>query len=224
MISTRVLLIDDQQLIRAGVRRILGECDEIEVVGEAATGEEGLVLAKKLRPDVVLMDIHMPGMGGLEATRRLRMLENPPAVIALSVSGQEPYPSHLLAAGAGGYLSKDCASDEVVEAVLAVRSGKRYISRDVAKDYALTHAVGDPTGSPTPSLSSRETEILTLTCQGRNAKDIGNLLHISPGTVRTYRHRIYEKLGVRTPVELLREAWNHGLIPEESGAELPPAR
>ncbi len=224
MIPTRVLLIDDQQLIRAGVRRILGECAEIEVVGEAATGEEGLVLAKQLRPDVVLMDIHMPGMGGLEATRRLRTLENPPAVIALSVSGQEPYPSHLFAAGAEGYLSKDCASDEVVEAVLAVRLGKRYISRDVAQEYALSHAVADPSGNPTPSLSSRETEILTLTCQGRNAKDIGNLLHLSPATVRTYRHRIYEKLGVGSSVELLREAWNHGLIPDESGTEPPPAR
>jgi two-component system invasion response regulator UvrY len=224
MVPIRVLLIDDQQLIRAGVRRILGECREIEVVGEAATGEEGLAQARRLRCDVVLMDIHMPGIGGLEATRRLKTLNPPPAVIALSVSGQEPYPSHLFAAGAEGYLSKDCASDEVVEAVLAVRSGKRYISRDVAQDYALSHAVAAPAGASTLSLSCRETEILTLTCQGRNTKDIGNLLHISPATVRTYRHRIYGKLGVRTSVELLREAWNHGLIPDEPGTEPPLAR
>ncbi len=218
MKRVRVFLIDDQKLIRTGVRKILEEEEGIDVIGEASSGEEGLRFARELKPDVVLVDIHMPGMGGLETTRQLAAIDPRPRVIGLSVSGQEPYPSHLFAVGAQGYLSKDCAADEVIEAVRAVMDGVRYLSRDVAQDYALAHA--DPAlGSP--NLSCRETEILGLLCEGRNAKDIAEALHISPSTVRTYRHRLYAKLNVHSPIELMREVWAQGLIPGQVGQESP---
>ncbi len=211
MHRVRVFLIDDQHLIRTGVRKILEGEDDIDVVGEASSGEEALGLVRALKPDIVLMDIHMPGMGGLEATRQLAALDPRPRIIGLSVSGQEPYPSHLFAVGAQGYLSKDCAADEMIAAVRAVMEGERYLSRDVAQDYALMHA--DP-ASGQANLSCRETEILTLLCEGKNAKDIGERLHLSPNTVRTYRHRLYAKLKVHTPIELVREAWIQGLVPD----------
>ncbi|MHB1543230.1 MAG: response regulator [Gammaproteobacteria bacterium] len=216
MNRVRVFLIDDQKLIRTGVRKILEDEEDIDVVGEASSGEEALRLVRDLKPDVVLMDIHMPGMGGLETTRQLASLDPRPRIIGLSVSGQEPYPSHLFAVGAQGYLSKDCAADEVIEAVWAVMDGERYLSRDVAQDYALTHA--DP-ASGQANLSCRETEILVLLCEGRNAKDIAETLHISPSTVRTYRHRLYAKLNVHSPIELIREVWLQGLIPGQVGPE-----
>lgn len=215
MQRVRIFLIDDQQLIRTGVRKILETEVDFEVIGEAATGEEGLRAVRVFKPDVVLMDIHMPGMGGLETTRQLAALDPRPHIIGLSVSGQEPYPSHLFAVGAEGYLSKDCAADEMIEAVWAVMNGERYLSRDVAQEYALAHA--DPASGH--HLSCRETEILSLLCAGRKAKDIAEILHISPSTVRTYRHRLYAKLNVHTPVELIREVWQQGLIPDAVAPE-----
>lgn len=207
----KVLLVDDHQLVRAGIRRILDDAEDIEVCGEAGSGEEALKQVKQTRPEVVLMDVNMPGIGGLEATRKLLRLDESLKIIALTVHVDEPYPSRLLEAGALGYLTKSCDEQEILNAIRAVHVGQRYIGADIARQMALSGLSGK-TKNPFDKLSQREIQVMMMITQGQKVQEISDILCLSPKTVSTYRYRLYEKLGVSNDVELTHLAIRHHMI------------
>lgn len=210
----KVLLVDDHELVRTGIRRLLDDTSGIKVVGEAESGEEAFLEVRKLKPDVVLMDVSMPGIGGLEATRKLMQLDAGLKVIIVTIHTEEPFPTRLLEAGAAGYLTKDCGINEIVNAIRAVVEGERYIGAEIAQQMALTMMPGG-TNSPFQTLSQREMQVMMMVTQGQNVQQISDKLCLSPKTISTYRHRLFEKLNVDNDVELTRLAIRHGIL--ESG-------
>ena len=209
-----VFLVDDHELVRTGIRRILEEAGDIVVVGEAADGDEALKAARKAEPDVVLMDVNMPGMGGIEATRRMVRLIPNAKVIALTVLDDDPFPARLNDAGAVGYLTKGCPAKEMIEAVRTVHRGLPYVASSVARKHMIADWQG-MTSTPFQELSAREMQVAMMILDGQRTQDISDALSLSPKTVSTYRQRIYEKLRVKTDVELTRLAYRHGLIVEQ---------
>lgn len=207
----KILLVDDHELVRLGIKRLLQDVMGLKVVGEAGTGEEAIKLAKETIPDVVLMDVQMPGIGGLEATRKM-IRHNPDIkVLALTIYGDEPYPSRLLQAGAVGYITKGCAAEEMIRAVRTVHSGQRYISTDIAQQLALKRFTKSEL-SPIDLLSERELQIMLMITSGQKVQEISNKLCLSPKTVNSYRYRIFEKLGIHSDVELTLTAMRLGLV------------
>jgi two-component system, NarL family, invasion response regulator UvrY len=211
----KIMLVDDHRLVRAGLRRVLQEVSDMSVVAEASSGEEALDLAREHSPDVVLMDINMPGIGGLECTRRLLQRSPTTKVIAVSMHMEEPYPSRFLAGGAAGYLSKDSAADEVA-AIRRVHAGGHYVAADVAGNLAATLVRGSG-NSPFEQLSQRETQVMLMVTKGYGTQEISDRLHLSPKTVSTYRYRLFEKLNVTNDVELTRMAMRYGLLEDKAG-------
>jgi two-component system invasion response regulator UvrY len=207
----KVMVVDDHELVRTGISRILNDAPGVRVVGEAASGEEALEVVATIQPDVLLMDVSMPGIGGLEATRKLVQYNSELKVIVVSVHSEEPFPSRMLKAGARGYLTKGCAVDEIVAAIKAVYSGERYIGADVAQTLALKMTPGGDL-SPFDALSPREMQVMLMLTQGQRLQIISDKLCLSPKTVSTYRHRLYEKLKVDSDVDLARIAMNYGII------------
>ena len=212
----RIMLVDDHRLVRAGLKRVLTEVADMEVVAEASSGEEALELVRDITPDIVLMDINMPGIGGLEATRRLLQRSPAAKVIVVSMHLEEPYPSRMLAAGAAGYISKDSAADEVVTAIRRVHGGGHYVAADVAGNLAASLVKGPSGASPFDQLSQRETQVMLMVTKGYSTQEISDSLHLSPKTVSTYRYRLFEKLGVGNDVELTRMAMRYGLLDERA--------
>ena len=208
----RILLVDDHALFRTGMKGILETRDDMEVVGEADTGEAALELVRKSSPDVVLMDIHMPGIGGIEATRRILRMAPEVKVIALTALDDEPFPSRLLDAGAVGYLTKGCPAEELVEAIQRVMQDEHYLSADVAQKLSLSALVNKGHASPLAKLSPRELQVMTMIAQGRTTQQISDALFLSPKTVSTYRTRLFDKLGVSNDVELTHFALRHGVV------------
>lgn len=210
----RVVLVDDHELVRTGVKGIIDGAMDMQVVAEAATGEEAIELVGKHTPDVVLMDVHMPGMGGIEATRRLLHKYDRLKVIALTALGEDPFPSRLNEVGAQGYLTKGCPAQEMIHAIRTVYMGKPYIAEEVAKKHVLSEWQG-LSGNPFSGLSSRETQVLMQILEGRKNYQISDILCLSPKTVSTYRQRVMEKLNVHNDVELTRLAYRHGLLDDD---------
>lgn len=207
----KVLLVDDHELVRIGIRRLLQDVNGIKVIGEASTGEEAIRLAKELIPDVVLMDVQMPGIGGLEATRKM-IRHNPDVkVLALTVFDDEPYPSRLLQAGAAGYITKGCDTEEMIRAVRTVHSGQRFLSSEIAQQLALKRFTKDEK-SPLDILSERELQIMLMITSGQKVQEISDKLCLSPKTVNSYRYRIFEKLSINNDVELTLLAIRLGLV------------
>jgi len=207
----KVLLVDDHDLVRLGIKRLLQDVQGIKVVGEAASGEEAVIVARELVPDVVVMDINMPGVGGLEATRKM-VRHNPDIkVLALTVYEDEPYPSRLLQAGAAGYITKGCHHEEMVKAIRTIYTGQRYISPNIAQQIAIKRfSKGEQ--SPLDILSERELQIMLMITQGQKVQDISKKLCLSPKTVNSYRYRIFEKLGIDSDVELTLLAMRLGML------------
>jgi DNA-binding NarL/FixJ family response regulator len=203
----RVFLLDDHGLMRAGYRMMLEPHADIEVVGEASTGEEALPAIRRLKPDVVLCDLHMPGVSGLDITERLVKGKSPARVIIVSVQTDGPMPRRLLDAGAFGYLGKCCEATELLKAIREVARGRRYLGADIAQALAL----GEQGGSPFDLLSRREMEISLLFCQGLRAEDIARRLSLSGKTVATHKYRLMDKLGIKDTVALARMAAQHGV-------------
>mgnify|MGYP001548217785 CR=1 len=207
----KVLLVDDHQLVRSGINRILQDAEGIDVVGEASSGEEAISLTREIKPNVVLMDVSMPGIGGIEATRKLLRVDENLKIIALTVYADEPYPTSLLEAGASGYLTKGCEVTEIVNAINTVTRGERYLGKDIAQQMALSALPGGKK-NPFDKLSQREVQVMLMITQGKKLQDISDKLCLSPKTVSTYRYRIYEKLDVDNDVELTHLAIRHGMV------------
>lgn len=214
-----VMLVDDHELVRSGVRRLLDDTPGIRVVEEAASGEDALARITEVHPDVLLMDVNMPGIGGLEATRKLLQMDPALRIIVCTVHAEEPFPTRLMEAGAVGYLTKDCGIEEIVTAIRAVFSGERYICTSVARHLALSSLPGGAaSNTPFDRLSQREMQVMLMVTQGHNVQAISDKLCLSPKTVSTYRHRLFEKLGVLNDIELLRLAIRHGMVQDHEQA------
>ncbi len=207
----KVLLVDDHELVRTGIRSILEGAADMQVVGEAAGGDDALKVARKLEPDVVMMDVNMPGMGGIEATRRMVRQLPSVKVIALTVLDDDPFPARLNEAGALGYLTKGCPASEMLDAIRMVNRGQPYVASSVARKHMLADWQGLAT-TPFEDLSFREMQVAMMILDGQRTQEISDGLCLSPKTVSTYRQRIYEKLGVKNDVELTRLAYRHNLI------------
>lgn len=207
----KVLVVDDHELVRVGFVRMLSDVNGIHVSGHADCGESALEQIRERPPDVVLMDVRMPGMGGLEATRRALRIDPDLKIIAVTVCDEEPFPSRLLEAGAQGYVTKGANVREMVSAIRKVHVGQRYLSADVAQRLALKPYQNDQR-SPFDMLSSREMQISMMVVGCFKVQNISETLHLSPKTVNSYRYRIFEKLNVTSDVELALLAIKHGMI------------
>ncbi len=213
----KVLIVDDHQMVRFGTRRLLEDESGLQIVGEASSGEEAIEAVDALNPQVVLMDVQMPGIGGLEATRRCLRVAPDVKVIALSMHDGEPFPSKLFEAGAKGYVSKRSDPEELILAIRKVMAGQRYISTDIAQNLAL-RPFAEVQQSPFEQLSGREMQIALMVIRGMGAAEMGKKLILSPKTVNSYRYRIFEKLDIKNDVELTKLAIQHGLLETESVA------
>ncbi len=207
----RIITVDDHALVRECLVRALSKMSNIQVVGEAEDGEAGVRLARELNPDVVLMDIVMPGMGGLEATQRIVRHSDRTAVIALTACKEAPFPAQMLKAGARGYLTKGVSMRELEAAIRRVFAGKRYVCTEVAQELA-SYAYEDKQHSPFDVLSHREMQIMMMVVGCQKVRDISGSLHLSPKTVNSYRYRIFEKLNISSDVELVLLAVKHGMV------------
>lgn len=210
-----VLLVDDHELVRTGVRGLLerhGEPAGIHVVGEAASGEEALEVLPRLRPDVILMDLNMPGLGGLETTRRVLASDPRVKVIVLTVQDEGPYPRWLLDSGAAGYLTKGCPVEELIHAVTTAMRGDRHVS---PRFHEQLDAQALPPG-PLDRLSPRERQILLLLVHGLRQQEIAAELGVNVKTVSTYKARLREKLGCESDMDLLRLAMEQGITRSHS--------
>ncbi len=216
---TRVMLVDDHSLVREGLRHVLAATPGVEIIAEAGDGETALRLAAELKPDLVVMDLSMPGMGGLEVTTRLRELLPQVKVLILSVQDHPEYVLGAVRAGAQGYLRKDTSPAELREGLRAVARGESYFSPPVARH--LTNAVrgeGDDTTDPgqrLARLTPREREVLIGIAGGETSRAMAARLGISPRTIETYREGLTRKLGIRTVAGLVRFALDAGLVKPE---------
>ena len=215
MAKLRILLVDDHTLLRQGLRKILQECPEWEVVAEASDGRDALRQALAVNPDVAILDIGMPAMNGIEATSQMVRRLPDIRILILSMHLNEAYIVQSVKAGAKGYLLKDCADVELIRAVTALASGKSYFSPAVAKvmlDDYIRHLAETGITDRYDSLSEREREILQLLAEGHSNKAVAGLLSISPATVETHRAHILQKLNVHNAAELVLYAVRRGII------------
>lgn len=206
-----VLVVDDHDLIRVGICRLLAEVPDLTVVGQAGSGEEAITMVRDLVPNIVFMDIRMPGIGGLEATQRILSQHPEIKVIVVSAFNDEVYPATLLKAGASGYITKNADTDEIKIAVQTVLSDNIYVSPQLAQMLVVS-GMSNNAKSPLAQLSQRELQIAELITSGKRANDVAVTLNISPKTINTYKYRIYEKLGVTNDVELTLAAVKYGLV------------
>lgn len=212
----RVFLADDHAVIRDGLRMLLEAQGDVTVIGDAADGRQAVQQASRLCPDVIVLDIAMPELNGLEAMRQIRQNCPTTQVVMLSMHSTSEHIYRAFAAGASGYLLKESAGAEVVDAVRAVYAGRRYASRQIDLsqiDEMLNVPSAAQPKSPLERLSAREREILQLVVEGKSSVEIGRILAVSPKTVETYRSRLMQKLGVSDLAGLIRFALEHGLTP-----------
>lgn len=205
-----IVLVDDHELVRTGFRMILQQQPDIRIRGEAGTAEEGLRLIRTLAPDIALVDVHMPGMSGIELTERVVRSKLHTRIVIVTVVDDARFPKRLLDAGALGYLTKGCSAEELLAAVRQVATGRRYLAPAVAQQLAL--ATLDGTESPFDALSSRELEVAMMLVRGKPLTLIGEQLNLSPKTVSTYKQRLMEKLNVDHVISLSHLMATHGLI------------
>jgi two-component system, NarL family, response regulator NreC len=210
-----VLLVDDHAMFRAGIRALLEAEGRLEVVGEASSGDEAVDLVRELRPDVVVMDLSMPGSNGLEATRRIAALELHTSVLVLTVHAEEEYLVPVVEAGASGYLTKTSADTDLLEAIKVVSRGQVFLPPKATTLLLKQYKASESDDAVSlKDLSTREQEVLALTAEGFSSREIGKKLFISPKTVDTYRSRIMDKLGLSHRSDLVRFALRVGLLKE----------
>ena len=211
----KILLVDDHELVRSGIRLILERVAGFVVVAEVKSGEDAIRYCRKDAPDIVLMDVNMPGIGGLEATKQIvRMSENT-RVICLSMHAENPIPAKVMQMGASGFITKDAEPEEMIRAVHKVVAGQKYVSPDIAQQIAIGKLDFND-ANPFEQLSDRELEITLMLVKGQRVPGIANSLNISAKTVNTYRYRMFEKLDISTDVELTHLALRYKLITSDT--------
>lgn len=208
--------MDDHELIRSGVKSLLKNVADVIIIGEASSGEQGVKVARELKPDIVLMDVMMPGIGGLEATRKLKQVEPNIKIIALTACDEDPFPYRMLQAGAEGFLTKDSGLDEIKLAISKVYAGQKYISPEIAQELAL-RKLSDKDNTPFDKLSDREMQVTLMIIHGQSVQIISEKLCLSPKTVNTYRYRIFDKLKVNNDVELTHLAIRYNILDKDIG-------
>lgn len=213
-----VMIVDDHALVRMGIRRLLDDADDIEVVAEVDSGESALITAKSCNLDVVLLDMKMPGIDGLEVTRRMTRSQPNIKIIAVTAFAKEPFPSRILQAGALGYLTKESGVTEMTDAIRKVYKGEKYLSAEIAQVLAL-NSISDKSDAESPFdlLSERELQVTLMIARGMGALEMAEQLCISPKTVNGYRYRLFAKLEIKNDVELVYLALKHNLI-EQPGS------
>ncbi len=210
-----VLLVDDHELVRVGVKRILDDVKGITVTGEVNCGEDAIKWCRTNKVDIVLMDMNMPGIGGLETTKRILRYHPDVRVIMLTIYTENPLPMKVMQAGARGYLSKASTPQDMVNAIRTVNAGQRYIAPDIAQQMALSQ-INPQTDNPLSCLSDRELQIMLMITKGQKVSDISEQLNLSPKTVNSYRYRMFSKLNIGGDVELTHMAIRYGLFDTES--------
>lgn len=211
----KVFLVDDHELVRTGIRRILEDVRGIKVVGEAHSGEDAVKWCRTEQADIVLMDMNMPGIGGLEATKKILRFNPDMKVIVLTIHTENPFPTKVMQAGAAGYLTKGACPDEMVNAIRMVQSGQRYLSPEIAQQMALSQFTPD-SENPFKELSERELQVMIMITKGEKVTDISEQLNLSPKTVNSYRYRLFNKLNISGDVELTHLAIRHGILNAET--------
>ncbi len=209
-----VMLVDDHAVVRAGYRLLLSQSSHIEIVREAERGEEACQYYAECKPDVVVMDLSMPGMGGLATIRRIRARDPDARILAFSIHDESVYAKRALEAGATGYISKSCAPEILVEAVLAVARNEHYIEREIAQRLAMQKLTGQDAAANLQTLSAREFDVFCLLAQGRTPREIAGELRLSYKTTANYSSLIKSKLGVNTSAEMARLALQQGIFKE----------
>jgi two-component system invasion response regulator UvrY len=207
----KILVVDDHDLVRTGIVRILKDVKDFKVVAELGSGEEAVEYCRKQSPDIVLMDISMPGIGGLEATRKVTRICDDAKVICISMHKDNPFPTKVMQAGAYGFITKDAEHNEMITAIYKVHSGQKYISPEIAQLIALGQ-LDNTSDNPFSDLSDRELEIAIMITRGEKVTEIAKYLHISAKTVNTYRYRMFDKLCVTSDVGLTHLALRHKII------------
>lgn len=197
----KVLIVDDHALVRMGIRRLLEDMSDVDVVADAESGEQALVFVKTHNPDVVLLDMKMPGIDGWEVTRRLKKSSPQVKVIAVTAMCSEPLPTRVLQLGAMGYLTKESGAEEMAAAIRKVAKGEKYLSAEIAQKIAI-NSLSDSQESPFDLLSEREMQVMLMITRGMNVQDIADRLFLSTKTINGYRYRMFEKLGIKNDVEL----------------------
>lgn len=197
----KILLVDDHELVRTGIAALLNAIEDVQVVKVAQSGEEALTCMNTTPIDVVVMDVNMPGIGGIEACRRILQQNRETRIVAISVHNNGPVPNQLIKMGVLGFVSKNATTEEMMDAIRKAQQGEMYICRDVLDNLAQQHSK-----SPFCKLSQRESEIVTLILQGKTIQEMAEMLALSDKTVNTYRYRMYEKLKIKNDVELTRLA------------------
>jgi len=208
--KTTIVLVDDHAVVRAGVRRLLEQEPLFEVIGEAESGEKAYQIFGELKPDVMVMDLSMPGMGGLEAIRRILMRYEKAKILVLSMHEDLSFANQALKLGAKGYLIKNALADDLVKSIETVSNGEVFLSAEIAKKMAMQSISGDK--DPIHELSAREFEIFRLLAEGLDIDAIASTLNISSKTVSNYQTMIKQKLDLNSPVELIRYAIKTGVI------------
>ena len=208
--KTTIVLVDDHAVVRAGVRRLLEQESLFEVIGEAESGEKAYQVFGELKPDVMVMDLSMPGMGGLEAIRRILMRYEKAKILVLSMHEDLSFANQALKLGAKGYLIKNALADDLVKSIETVSIGEVFLSDEIAKKMAMQSILGDK--DPIHELSAREFEIFRLLAEGLDIDGIATTLNISSKTVSNYQTMIKQKLDINSPVELIRYAIKTGVI------------
>lgn len=213
----KVLIVDDHALVRMGIRRLLDDTQDIQVIGEAQNGEEALLMVQQHRPDIILLDMKMPGIDGWEVIRRLKSSSASSKIIAVSALSVEPLPSRVLQLGAMGYLSKETSIDEMTDAIRKVHHGERYMSAQLAQNLVMQR-LNPVSQTPFEELTEREMQVMLLITSGVAVPEISKRLFLSTKTINSYRYRMFEKLNVKNDVELTHLAIKHSIIerPDEA--------
>ena len=211
----KILLVDDHELVRSGIRLILERVAGFVVVAEVKSGEDAIRYCRKDAPDIVLMDVNMQGIGGLEATKQIVRLSENTRVICLSMHAENPIPAKVMQMGASGFITKDAEPEEMIRAVHKVVAGQKYVSPDIAQQIAIGKLDFND-ANPFEQLSDRELEITLMLVKGQRVPGIANSLNISAKTVNTYRYRMFEKLDISTDVELTHLALRYKLITSDT--------
>jgi two-component system invasion response regulator UvrY len=209
--AINILIVDDLDLVRTGIRHMLSDIEGINIVGEATGGNDAIRLVKELSPDVVLLDLRMPDIDGLEATQKILNLDAKVKILILTAYNDDIYPSRLLHVGAAGYLTKNASIEELIKAIRDVHEGKRYISPDIAQNLILKR-LDNVDSKPFEQLSDRELQVALMISQGCKAPEISKKLNLSAKTINSYRYRIFDKLHVNGDVGLALLAIRHGLV------------